>query len=267
MVVLFEPARSAEPPHSSGMHRAERLEDLAGRGAGGDRLARLEDRELRPPSPRAARPAAMRSNSAARSGLRGAPLGEALLPRGLGLDGRGRAPARVCARTSSATSKVCSGSKPRTRLVAATSSSPSAEPCAASVFCAFGAGQAMIVRIAMNDGLSVSALRRLERRRTGRAGRGRRPASGSTRCTCQPYASYRLRMSSENGRLGVALDGDVVVVAQQTPGCRASGGRPARTPRRSPCPPAGSRRRRSPRWCGRTGRCPAAASGSNRPRS
>ena len=36
---------------------------------------------------------------------------------------------RVWAMTSSATSKVCSGSKPSSSLVAATSSSPSAEPC------------------------------------------------------------------------------------------------------------------------------------------
>jgi hypothetical protein len=42
-------------------------------------------------------------------------------------------------------------------LVAATSSSPSAEPWEASVFRAFGAGQAMIVRIAMIEGRSVSA--------------------------------------------------------------------------------------------------------------
>ncbi|GAQ77531.1 hypothetical protein T45_09350 [Streptomyces turgidiscabies] len=42
--------------------------------------------------------------------------------------------------------------------MAATSSSPRAEPCAASVFWAFGAGQAMIERIAMNDGLSVTCL-------------------------------------------------------------------------------------------------------------
>ncbi len=42
--------------------------------------------------------------------------------------------------------------------MAATSSSPSAEPCAASVFWALGAGQAMIERIAMNDGRSVTCL-------------------------------------------------------------------------------------------------------------
>ncbi len=42
--------------------------------------------------------------------------------------------------------------------MAATSGSPSAEPWAAPVFCLFGAGQPMIVRSAMSDGLSVTAL-------------------------------------------------------------------------------------------------------------
>ena len=181
-----------------GDDRAERLQHLAGRGTGGDGLAGLEDRERAPPSPSGSSPARdpVELGGALRVG--GAPLGERLLPRRPGLDGRGRAPARVCARTSSATSKVFSGSKPRTRLVAATSSSPSAEPCAASVFCAFGAGQAMIERIAMNEGRSVSALRGLRAPRTAPAGSRSPLGSGSTRWTCQPYASYRLRVSSEN---------------------------------------------------------------------
>jgi hypothetical protein len=42
-------------------------------------------------------------------------------------------------------------------LVAATSSAPSAEPCAFSLFCRFGAGQPMMVRSRMIDGRSVSA--------------------------------------------------------------------------------------------------------------
>ena len=42
--------------------------------------------------------------------------------------------------------------------MAATSSSPSAEPWALPVFCLFGAGQPMIVRSTMNDGRPVSAL-------------------------------------------------------------------------------------------------------------
>jgi energy-coupling factor transport system ATP-binding protein len=64
--------------------------------------------------------------------------------------------ARVCSRTSGATSKVCSGSKPRIFLVAATSSAPSADPCAAPVPWAFGAGHAMTVLSAMKLGRSVT---------------------------------------------------------------------------------------------------------------
>jgi hypothetical protein len=74
--------------------------------------------------------------------------------------------------TSSETSKVCSGSKPRIFLVAATSSAPAAEPWILPVFCLFGAGQPMIVRSRMKVGLSVTA----------------RPAS---------IASYRAWTSSE----------------------------------------------------------------------
>ena len=64
---------------------------------------------------------------------------------------------RVCSSTPGGTSKVWSGSKPSTFLVAATSSAPSAEPCALPVFCRFGAGQAMIVRSTMKLGRSVTA--------------------------------------------------------------------------------------------------------------
>ena len=87
----------------------------------------------------------------------------ARLPRGLrglaALDGL-----RVCARTSAATSKVWSGSKPRIFLVAATSSAPRAEPWALPVFWALGAGQPMIVRSRMKLGRSVTRLGRLEDR-------------------------------------------------------------------------------------------------------
>ena len=47
MVVLFDSARSAEPPQSSGMTGAEGAQHLAARGAGRQVLARLEDRERR----------------------------------------------------------------------------------------------------------------------------------------------------------------------------------------------------------------------------
>ena len=60
--------------------------------------------------------------------------------------------------TSSSTGKSTSGSKCRTSLVAFTSSTPSADPCAAPVFCLFGAGQPMIVFSAIKDGASVCSL-------------------------------------------------------------------------------------------------------------
>ena len=74
---------------------------------------------------------------------------------------------RAWASTSGATKKCSSGSKPRIFLVLRISSSPSAEPCAAPVFCLVGAGQPMMVRTAMKDGRCVSAcaaaMRLLER--------------------------------------------------------------------------------------------------------
>ncbi len=129
-------------------------------------------------------PLLIRSNSAARSGLASRHTWRdfshsdfASAPRSSAL--------RVCAMTSSATSKDFSGSKPRTRLVAATSSSPSAEPCAASVFWALGAGQAMMERIAMNDGRSVTFFASWIAAKIARGSRS--PLSwASTRCTCQP---------------------------------------------------------------------------------
>lgn len=107
--------------------------------------------------PSGSSPAEIRSNSAARSGLAVRHAANVFSHSPLASRPRSSA-SRVCAMTSSETSKVFSGSKPRTFLVAATSSSPSAEPCEASVFWACGAYQAMIERAAMNDGRSVSAL-------------------------------------------------------------------------------------------------------------
>ncbi len=69
--------------------------------------------------------------------------------------------------------------------MAAISSAPSAEPWEASVFRAFGAGQAMIVRIAMIDGRSVSAWAAFSA--AWRAGASMSPSAvGSTRWVCQP---------------------------------------------------------------------------------
>ena len=53
--------------------------------------------------------------------------------------------------------KHIGGSMPRIRLVAATSSAPSAAPWILPVFCLFGAGQPMMVRSLISVGRSVSA--------------------------------------------------------------------------------------------------------------
>lgn len=54
----------------------------------------------------------------------------------------------------------------------------------------------MIERIAMKEGRPVSAF--AASIASYRAAGSRSPFSlGATRCTCQPYASYRLRVSSE----------------------------------------------------------------------
>ena len=76
-----------------------------------------------------------------------------------------------------------SGSKPSTVLVAATSASPSAEPWALPVFCASGAGQAMM------------RAQRDERRAVGHAARGLRERGGE-----------RLRRPRDSRRAGPAVD-------------------------------------------------------------
>jgi hypothetical protein len=64
------------------------------------------------------------------------------------------------------------------------------------VFWAFGAGQAMIVRIAMMEGRSVSALAAVRASYSACTSMSP-PSAGSIRWTCQPYASYRPSTSSE----------------------------------------------------------------------
>lgn len=166
--------------------------------------------------------------------------------------------------TSSETSKVFSGSKPSTRFVAATSSSPSAEPCEASVFWACGAGQAMIERAAMNDGRSVSALAAWSA--ANRPAGSRSPlGSCSTRWTCQPYASYRFRVSSETA-VSVSPSMEMWLSSHsrtRLPSfwCPASEDASAEMPSwRQPSPAT-----TQTMWS--NGEVPGAASGSNRPRS
>ena len=154
IVVSLLPARSADPPHSSGSTGASSFKicpeaflvatpfSLAGKTGSasaqpsGSSLARSRASSLLRPG-LADDHAANESSQAACS----------CLPRSATL--------RACATSSSQAGKDTSGSKPRTRLVAATSSAPSAEPCAAPVSCLSGAGQPMMVRRPMIDGAAV----------------------------------------------------------------------------------------------------------------
>ncbi len=184
MVVLLLSARSAEPPHSSGRTGARAVSTLP--------LAARVASEFGLPSfcvgkvgiasahPSGSVRVSMRSKSALRSlfaaaqaSNRGCHCSRAARPRSSTL--------RACARTFGSTGKCSSGSKPRTCLVARTSSSPRAEPCALPVFCLFGAGQPMIVRTEMIDGRPVSACAAAIA-----ASSATTSSPESTRCVCQP---------------------------------------------------------------------------------
>ena len=121
-----------------GHDRADRVQDLAGRGAGGDVLAGLEDRQGGSSSTGSFL-ASTRSSRAAFSGLADCHASNAACQSVRAAAPRACA-ARVWARTSSSTWKARSGSKPRTFFRAATSSAPRAEPWILPVFCFFGAG-------------------------------------------------------------------------------------------------------------------------------
>ncbi len=146
------------PAPQLGQHRRQGGEDLAGRAPGAGALGvggelrqgglpavRAENawtagrraplvRDSPSPTPRTARPT---PRAGPCRGRRPRGPGSAPLPRrGSSPPGRSRG----------------SPWSPRPRR------SPSAEPCAAPVFCLVGAGQPMIVRSTMNDGLSVTAL-------------------------------------------------------------------------------------------------------------
>ena len=158
IVVLLLSARSAEPPHSSGSTGASASSTLPDAARVAMPFGSAGNSGSASVQPSGRRRVASRSNSAVRSGLAAAQASKRLLPLGVRraaaldhLRGRARAPRRRPRRSAS-------GSKPRISLVAATSSAPSAEPWILPVFCLFGAGQPMMVRSAMNDGRSVSAL-------------------------------------------------------------------------------------------------------------
>ena len=188
MVVLFDSARSAEPPQSSGMTGPRALSTLP--------LAARVDRSL-PASktgsaastPSGSAPLRMRSSSFLRSALAAAQASKsfcqaacASLPRSTAL--------RVWAMMSSATTKVSAGSKPSTFLTAASSSAPSADPWILPVFCLVGDGQPMIVFRMISDGLSVTPCAASMAAYSSCLSSTYSPVFfQSTVCTCQPYAS------------------------------------------------------------------------------
>ena len=106
---------------------------------------------------RAARRESSRSSSCLRSGFASAQASKPFCHSACSSAPRSTA-LRVCSMTSSATSKVWSGSKPSTSLTARSSSAPRAEPWILPVFCFFGDGQPMIVLRMISDGLSVTGL-------------------------------------------------------------------------------------------------------------
>ena len=139
MVVLLLPARSADPPHSSGSTGpiAESTSPEAARVA--TALEPGSQCGSADAQPSGSFPASRRSSSFLRSGSRVAQASKpachsvwAARPRSTSL--------RVWPMTSSRTSKLLSGSNPSTFLVAATSSAPSAEPCTPPVFILVGDG-------------------------------------------------------------------------------------------------------------------------------
>ena len=263
IVVLFQPARSAEPPHSSG----STAPSASSTSPDALRVA-TPCPPGRPAAPSPSRPAAARADPVELGGalrVGGAPLAEALLPLGV-------------------------------RLAAAVGD-------LAGVRQDLVRDREVLVRVEAQHLLGRGDLVRAERRAVRRAGvllvrggpgddgaqrdqRGARrspPARRAAPCTGPRRPGPRLCLLLDaldvpavrlvaregvlgEGGLGVALDRDVVVVLQHDQVAELLVARRGRTPRRR-CPPPGRRRRRWPRCGGRTGTRPRAASGSNRPRS
>ena len=234
-VVLLDSARSAEPPHSS--------------GSVGAIAVRISPEALRVATPFGSASYVGRWSaqpSRERAGLdagRRAPCRRRFLAAQASYSSCQAACAasrprstseRVCASTSSETSNVWSGSKPRTFLVAATSSSPRADPWALPVFWAVGRGpgddraqhdQAGLV------GDLVGLLERLPDRVDvlGVLVSVVGPVDG---LDVPAVGLVALADVLAEGDVGVALDGDPVGVVDQRSGCRAAGGRRSTTPRR-----------------------------------
>ena len=152
---MFESARSAEPPQSSGITAAIALITLpdATRVETDEPLSNTGSAASRPAG---VSPATTRSSRAFLSAFSDAQASNEASQAARSRSKR--AVSRVCAITSGATSKVFSGSKPSTVFKPASSSAPSAEPWILPEFCFLGDGQPMMVRKVIRDGLSVTDL-------------------------------------------------------------------------------------------------------------
>ena len=155
MKVLLDPARSAEPPHSSGrvFPRACRVASEAFRVATDSPTSQV-GRSASNPS--GSFRAASRSNRALPSGLAAAHW-STFFCHAACFSAPRSASFRVWASTASSMKKSTSGSNPSASLVAFTSSAPRAAPCTEPVFILVGAGNPMTVRTRMKEGRVVSA--------------------------------------------------------------------------------------------------------------
>ena len=251
MVVLLLPARSADPPHSSGSFGATALSTApnAARVASALEPGSQCGRSASQPSGSSLGQQPVQQRLAFGLALRPGVELAAATPRGLPCRGP---PARGCARArSSRTSNVLSGSKPRIFLTSATSSAPSAAPCALPVFI-------LVRRRVADDGAQ-----RDERRLVG-------DCLGGLHCFF--YADHVLAALDDlhvpavgrvAGRgvlaqrdVGVVLDGDLVVVVEHDQVAELLGAGQRRRLATSR-PPRCRRRRRSHRCSGRTGWCRA----------
>ena len=193
MLVLFEPARSAEPPQNSGNFAAIALMtspdaarvaiSLSGANTGISKSQPAGNPLARNLSSRAALSAladfhvANFASHAARTDA----------PRSL--------TRRAWARTSAGIAKSSSGFRPSAIFVALISSAPNADPCEPAVPCALGAGQAITECIRINVGLVVSCFAATIA--ASSATRSTLPvASAATSMTCHPYARYLAATSS-----------------------------------------------------------------------
>ncbi len=156
MVVLLDSARSADPPQSSGITAAMALITSP------DALRVDTDEPASKAGSADSKPfgrswASSRSRSAAWSACADRHSANSASQTARSESTRCRRLARMRPSRSSGKAKCWSGSRPSTSLVARTSGSPSALPCALPVFCRFGDGQPMMLRTWMKVGRSFSA--------------------------------------------------------------------------------------------------------------